>query len=131
MAETAAFVRNNLAKANPSFVAADGATIVGWCDIIRNERRAIQHHRGTVGMGIIAAYRGQGIGTRLLQAAIDAAKAAGMSRIELLVRADNEVAKRLYLRLGFVMEGLHRHADCIDGRYYDAHTMAIVIEAGG
>ncbi len=124
--ETAAFVRDNLARANPSFVAVDGERIVGWCDIVRNERRAIYRHRGTVGMGLLAAYRGQGIGRRLLQAAIDAAMAGGMSRIELTVRADNEVATKLYLRLGFEPEGYHRNTDCIDGVYYDTRSMALL-----
>jgi GNAT superfamily N-acetyltransferase len=46
--------------------------------------------------------RGKGIGTALLQAAIERAKAEGCARITLLTDADNAEAKAFYRRAGFV-----------------------------
>lgn len=46
-------------------------------------------------------FRGKGYGKMLLEEAIDTAKEEGVDSIELQVNADNEVAKRLYLKVGF------------------------------
>lgn len=60
-------------------------------------------HRARLGMGIIAAYRGQGWGRRLLEAIIAWARAQpAIAWIDLGVIGDNEAAARLYPRLGFV-----------------------------
>ncbi|WEK49985.1 MAG: GNAT family N-acetyltransferase [Candidatus Kaistia colombiensis] len=126
MAQTAAFVLGNIEKGNPTFVATDEDRVVGWCDIIRNERREIHRHRGALGIGIVAPYRHQGIGRRLMETAISAAWATGMTRIELDVRADNQNAIALYKRLGFEMEGTQRNAGWIDGSYHDVHSMALL-----
>ncbi|SHF16548.1 L-amino acid N-acyltransferase YncA [Kaistia soli DSM 19436] len=125
--QAAEFVRDNLAKGNPHLVAVDGPMVVGWCDIVRNDHLPIYAHSGTVGMGLLPAYRGQRIGRRLLEAAIDTAHAGGMTRIALTVRADNPAAAHLYEQIGFTAEGFHRGTDLIDGVYYDTRSMALVI----
>src|SRR5262245_18929075 len=38
--------------------------VVGWCDIVRHQREGFRHV-GTLGMGILPEYRGQGLGCRL------------------------------------------------------------------
>ena len=71
-------------------------------------------------------FRGQGIGRQLMQRAIDAAFAFGLTRIELTVREDNVNAIALYKSLGFDIEGLHRNAVCIDGQYENLYSMALL-----
>ena len=46
--------------------------------------------------------RGQGIGERLVQAAIERAKTAGAITVDLTSRPSREAANRLYRRCGFV-----------------------------
>ncbi len=124
--QSRAFVADNLERGNPHFVALDGATVVGWCDVIRNDHLPIYAHSGTLGMGLVPEARGQGAGRRLIETTIAAAFAAGMTRIALTVRADNEAAIHLYERIGFALEGYHRRTDCIDGVYHDTRSMALL-----
>jgi RimJ/RimL family protein N-acetyltransferase len=99
--------------------------VVGWCDIVRVPMEGFGH-TGRLGMGLIPAYRGQGIGRRLAQAAIDTARAAGMERIELEVLASNVTAIKLYEKLGFVHEGVKRRARHLDGAWDDNVLMALL-----
>ena len=48
--------------------------------------------------------RGKGIGSKLMQLAIDQAKSLGMSKVSLVVTKDNDGAIKLYERLGFVID---------------------------
>ena len=79
-------------------------------------------------MGVVAAHRERGIGSALMQATLDDARARGLTRIELTVRIDNERAKRLYEKFGFVVEGLCRRHMRIRGKYYDSHYMALLFD---
>jgi GNAT superfamily N-acetyltransferase len=61
---------------------------------------------GEVGdMWVLPERRGQGIGTALLGAAEEHARAAGAERLELLVRVDDEAVVRVYERAGFRRAG--------------------------
>ena len=69
-------------------------------------------------IGVAGAAQGRGLGTALL---LDLLAAAGDRRVLLDVRADNEVAQRLYRRHGFVPVGRRR-------RYYQpSGTDAVVM----
>lgn len=120
---TTAFVASNLAKGNPHFVVLDDAQIVGWCDIVRQERET-RAHCGTLGMGLLPDWRGQGIGRRLIETAIAAAWERGFKRIELTVNAGNEPAERLYRAVGFTVEGRFRQAARFGEAYLDVIAMA-------
>lgn len=126
LARVEAFVRENVAADAAQFVAVDGSVVVGWCDIFPAWAAAVSH-RGTVGMGVLPAYRGKGLGRRLLSACLAKATAQGMTRIELEVRADNERAIRLYEGLGFARESVKRHGMRFDGVYYDSVDMGLVL----
>ena len=107
------------------FVADHRAGIVGWCDITPSQRDGFRHS-GTLGMGLLPAFRSRGFGKRLLQETIDAAHEVGLTRIELEVLASNEAAIALYERMGFGHEGRKQQARLIDGRSDDLICMALV-----
>ncbi|MGF9563713.1 GNAT family N-acetyltransferase [Neorhizobium sp. JUb45] len=121
------FVRDNIASGHPHMVAVDDGKVVGWCDIRRGARDA-QAHCGVLGMGIIPDYRDRGLGRKLILATIEAARVAGMHRVELHAHADNLRAIALYEKVGFRHEGLARDAIRIDGRYMDSVLMAMIFE---
>lgn len=122
-----AFVRENVAGGAAHVVALDGGRVVGWCDILPAWAHAVRHC-GTVGMGVLAAYRGRGIGQQLLSACLDRARANGITRVELEVRADNLRAIKLYERMGFQQEALQRRGLRYDGEYFDSLQMSLLID---
>ncbi len=125
LVETRDFVLGGLARGSIHLVATQSGEVVGWCDITRHPRPS-RAHRGTLGMGLVPEARGQGFGRRLVEAALDLAWAASLTRVELDVYCDNAPAIRLYERVGFVREGLTRRSSLIDGQYKDAIAMAIL-----
>lgn len=123
--DTRKFALSSIVGGNVYLVALDGGELVGWCDIRRHffPSRA---HCGSLGMGLLPAYREQGLGGCLIEAAIAQAREARMIRIELGVHADNARAIRLYERVGFVREGVSRDAFCVDGVYKGVINMALI-----
>ncbi len=117
------FVLNGLRNGMAHYVAIDDGRIVGWCDV-NPKTHETQRHSGVLGMGVAVDYRGRGIGTALLTEAVDAALARGLSRIELVVRADNDAAIALYERHRFEHEGRLRDYMVVDGVSFDALLMA-------
>jgi ribosomal protein S18 acetylase RimI-like enzyme len=121
-----AFVRDSVTHDLVQFVALDGNTVVGWADVFPAWADAVKHC-GSLGMGVLAAYRGQGIGGHLLRACLSKAKAKGITRVELEARADNQRAIELYERTGFQHEAVKRNAMRFDGVYYDSVQMSILL----
>ena len=117
------FVLNGLRNGMTQFVAVDDGRVVGWCDVNPKTHEALRHS-GVLGMGVAASHRGQGVGSALLRATLEAAAARGIKRVELVVRADNAAAIRLYEKYGFELEGRLRDYMIVDGRAYDALQMA-------
>jgi len=79
-----------------------------------------------LGVGLIPSARHSGIGAKLIEAALSKAWNSGYTRIELTVRTDNANAKALYERYGFVVDGMHQNAFCVDGIFYDVYAMALL-----
>jgi ribosomal protein S18 acetylase RimI-like enzyme len=117
------FVQNGLRNGMAQFVAVDDGRVVGWCDVNPRTHETLRHS-GVLGMGVAASHRGRGVGSALLRATLEAASARGITRVELVVRADNAAAIALYARHGFELEGRLRDYLVIDGRAYDALQMA-------
>lgn len=122
---TLKFIATNIEKKNPHLVATSEGQVVGWCDICREPDFA--SHVGVLGMGVLKAYRGRGIGTDLIQAALRLAQAQRFKRVELEVYASNTTAIALYEKLGFEREGLRRKAVRIQNRWDDIVPMGLLL----
>ena len=90
--------------------------------------RPVYAHCGILGIGIMKAYREQGIGKALIQKTLEKARHMGLTRIELAVREDNTHAIALYKKLGFVTEGLQLNAIRVEGVYQNLITMGLLLE---
>ena len=87
-----------------------------------NPRR---RHAGGLGIMVRTDCQGRGVGSALMNAALELADSWLMlRRVELEVYADNEGAIRLYQRFGFETEGRKREAAVKDGAYADILLMA-------
>ncbi|MDP3371671.1 MAG: GNAT family N-acetyltransferase [Candidatus Paracaedibacteraceae bacterium] len=125
--ESRDYVLNNRKKGLPHFVVLDQQNVIGWCDISKNDS-PIYEHSGVLGIGILKPYRGQGIGEKLIQKTLAAAKEIGLIRVELTVRDTNVNAIALYKKVGFEVEGILRKSVCVDGVYANHIVMAILFD---
>lgn len=123
----AKFLRNNIRKGYPAFVALTEGKLVGWCDVLPRDRPT-RAHSGVLGLAVLAGFRGRGIGTALLREALGGARAFGFTRVELGYREGNSGVGALYERFGFVREGVLRKAVRVDGAYEDLICMALLFD---
>jgi len=120
-----AWLMKSLERGEIRLIALDGSRVVGWCDIGVSEHEGFTH-AGRLGMGVLKEYRGQGIGSRLLEETLSETRDRGLERVELDVFASNVPAIRLYEKFEFQVEGRKRKARKLDGNYDDLIVMSIL-----
>lgn len=112
-----AFVRTIIENNYAQYVTIENNQVIGWCDIIPKSYEGLRHV-GVVGMGVLAGYRGQGIGSRLLATALQHAREVSLlEKIELEVFESNSAAIALYKKYDFEIEGQREKGRKLDGCY--------------
>jgi L-phenylalanine/L-methionine N-acetyltransferase len=87
--------------------------------------RPRRRHAGEIGMAVRDDWQGKGVGTALMEAALDLADNwLNLTRVELSVYTDNTAGVALYKKFGFEVEGTHRRYAFRNGQYVDAYSMA-------
>ena len=81
----------------------DTGTIVGFCSFWR-----VLDELHINNLAVLPELRRQGIGTQLLEFALQKGAELGARRATLEVRRSNEIARHLYERLGFATSGIRR-----------------------
>ena len=108
-----------------SLVACVEDEVVGNLSLHTSPTRWRMRHVGSIGMAVRDDWQGKGVGTALMEAALDLANNwLNLTRIELSVYVDNAPAIALYKKLGFEVEGTHRRFALRKGEYVDAFSMA-------
>jgi ribosomal protein S18 acetylase RimI-like enzyme len=125
--EARRFVRRNIREGYVQHVALVEDKVVGWCDALPIDRPT-RAHTGILGIGVLAEFRGRGIGTALIRETLKKARASGLTRIELSVREGNASVIGLYERFGFVHEGVQRKAIRMDGMYENLICMGLLLD---
>jgi len=123
--QTELFVKMIIEHDYTQFYALINDQVLGWCDVVPREQE-LHAHVGVLGMGVIQAHRGNGIGKALISRAIAHARSRGLERIELEVYESNTVAQHLYQKMGFIREGLKRRAKKLDGEYENIVVMGLI-----
>lgn len=85
-------------------VVEDGRNIVGWCRVFPSESPI----GGEIALGLLAAYRGLGWGTKLLEQALVWSCAQGLRQLWLSTWPGNLLAAHLFLKFGFHPTGAWR-----------------------
>ena len=128
-AETETRIQAILDKENTTLLVAENSDgeLVGFLVADGGEFLRIKH-RLYMGIAILQAYTGQGIGTKLFEAMEAWAREHGIHRIELTVMAHNKIAIGLYKKMGYQIEGRRVHSMLIDGQYVDEFYIGKVLE---
>lgn len=101
----------------------DEKLVVGAISVVMTKRPR-RKHSAIIGMGVRDDWHGNGIGTALMQAAVDLADNwLNLTRLELSVFVDNPAAIHIYKKFGFEIEGTIRQFAFRDGEYVDAYMM--------
>ncbi len=102
--------------------------IAGSCSISTNEKRVRSLHFGELGIVVLKKFWGFGVGYNLMEEAVRYGKEAGLRKINLDTRADNEKAISLYKKLGFKEEGIITRGTIINGEFYNLLVMGLEID---
>ena len=105
------------------FVAEAPEGVVGRLSLARDAHPA-SPHVADLGLMVAGSHRRRGIGTALLERAVEWAREVGVEKLELHVFPHNEPAIRLYERFGFEREGLRRDHYRRGAELVDAVLMA-------
>lgn len=110
---------------NLMYVACVGQEVVGNLGLHLNPTRPRRKHAASLGIMVREDWQGKGVGTALMQAAVDLAdKWLNLTRLELEVYTDNAPAIHLYKKFGFEIEGTRKQDSFRDGVYVDTYFMA-------
>jgi RimJ/RimL family protein N-acetyltransferase len=83
---------------------------------------------GDIEMMVAADWRGRGVGTALVAAAIEWARARGLHKLALSVFPHNEAAIALYRKSGFLEEGRRtKHMRRANGEVWDLIEMGLLL----
>lgn len=122
------FIRDLHRSGNSLFLVAEAdGQIVGQLTLEGGRRRNVRH-AAVLGITVGKAWRGRGVGRRLIEYAVEWARSSGVvTRIELHVFTRNEGALRLYETCGFVIEGRRRGSVRRDGELLDDYVMGLLL----
>ena len=101
-----------------------GEKLVGEFGVAQLRPHIKYRHRAGMGISVLKDYWGCGLGSYLMQLAIDQTRANGFEQLELGVYSDNARAIHLYEKVGFERYGIQPRAFKLkDGTYRDEIIM--------
>jgi len=113
------------------FVAEHKADIIGWASL-QGDTRLRTRHTALLGITVTRLWRARGVGTALMETALDwATENRFIDKVKLEAIATNKPALHLYRKLGFLEEGrlLHEFKKA-DGTYLDGVLMYRFVAQG-
>jgi phosphinothricin acetyltransferase len=109
---------------HPVLVAEDGTgAVVGWGSLNVYNPREAYRHVADFSVYVERAWRGRGVGRRLLAELIERARTIGYHKMMLSAFPTNASGVALYERMGFVKVGVLHEMGQLDGRWVDTLIM--------
>ena len=108
---------------HPVLVAVRGGAVVGWASLNAFNPRACYDHVGDFSLYVEREQRGTGIGRRLLDTLVEAARVLGFHKLVLAAFPHNAAGCALYARCGFLAVGIYREQGMLDGKWVDVILM--------
>jgi len=106
-----------------TIVAVAGGEVIGSIHV-----HASGHGFGEIGMAIVREWRGRGVGSALMEAAIAWARENNLHKLSLGVFAHNTAGLALYRKYGFVEEGRRiKHYRRQSGELWDSIEMGLLL----
>lgn len=121
------FIENAIKSRHQYLIIAEiGGLVIGTLNFIGGTKPRLAHS-GEFGVSVLKEYWGNGIAYKMISLLIKWARENKVTKINLIVREDNEKAINLYKKLGFEIEGLIRRRFFIDGEYYNSYQMGLIL----
>ncbi|HWJ03689.1 MAG TPA: GNAT family N-acetyltransferase [Verrucomicrobiae bacterium] len=103
--------------------------IIGFILVVRGSLNSTRH-AADFGMSILPGFRDRGLGTQLVEAAIDWAKLHRVEKLYCCTLCNNIRAIKLYEKLGFRQEGIRIKQFKIAGKYVDQILFGKLLNEG-
>lgn len=117
-----------LSKENSTIIVAEEAgQLVGYLAVLGGEFKRNKHTAYII-IGILQAFTGRGVGSKLFTAVEQWAHQNAIHRLELTVMAHNKAGIALYKKRGFEIEGTKKHSLLVNGQYIDEYYMAKLVD---
>ncbi|MFB6219760.1 MAG: GNAT family N-acetyltransferase [Halobacteriaceae archaeon] len=116
-------LRHNAVESRMFFVATVGEEVVGWAHLHVPELRKLAH-TAELTLGVLAEYRGHGIGSHLLARAVEWAAERGLEKLYQSVPSTNEEAVAFLESQGWEVEAVRADHYKLDGEYRDEVMLA-------
>jgi ribosomal protein S18 acetylase RimI-like enzyme len=118
-----AVTRHNTVESRVFFVATDDGDVVGWTHLNLPQVEKLQR-AAKLTVGVRPDYRGHGVGSHLLERALDWAEANGYQKVYNSVPSTNDAALSFLESHGWHTEGIRRDHYTVDGDTVDEVMMA-------
>ena len=102
--------------------------VVGWGSLNAFNPRRAYDHVADFSLYVDRAWRGRGVGRRLLDALIARARELGYHKLVLSAFPWNQGGVTVYRRAGFREVGTYREQGLLDGRWVDTVIMEKILE---
>ncbi|TYR79989.1 GNAT family N-acetyltransferase [Priestia megaterium] len=118
------FIREVAEKNHMYVVAEVEGEVVGIARVLRGEIQ-MKRHTGLFRTWLVSKVQGMGIGKQLMNYTLKWSKENHLHKLSLTVFASNEVAYKLYEKVGFKQEGILKEQAFINNEYVDEIYMSI------
>jgi phosphinothricin acetyltransferase len=118
-----AWNRNHLSFARLVAVSAPGGAVEGWAALSPVSARKVYAGLAEVSVYVASAYRGSGVGTKLLKALIEESEKNGIWTLQAIVFPSNLASISVHRKCGFRIVGVRQRIGKMGGTWRDTILM--------